>query len=59
LQLRDVDNQGDVQLARRQVRAEEYLTHEKRQIGNFAQAFSHLALVNAADMLAGGHPPAI
>lgn len=41
------------------MRAEEYLTHEKRQIGNFAQAFSHLALVNAADMLAGGHPPAI
>jgi GH15 family glucan-1,4-alpha-glucosidase len=28
--------------------AEEYLTDEKRQIGNFPQAFSHLALVNAA-----------
>jgi GH15 family glucan-1,4-alpha-glucosidase len=39
--------------------AEEYLTREKRQIGNFPQAFSHLALVNAAYMLADGHPPAI
>jgi GH15 family glucan-1,4-alpha-glucosidase len=28
--------------------AEEYLTHERRQIGNFPQAFSHLALVSAA-----------
>jgi GH15 family glucan-1,4-alpha-glucosidase len=28
--------------------AEEYLTDEHRQIGNFPQAFSHLALVNAA-----------
>jgi GH15 family glucan-1,4-alpha-glucosidase len=28
--------------------AEEYLTEEKVQIGNFPQAFSHLALVNAA-----------
>jgi GH15 family glucan-1,4-alpha-glucosidase len=39
--------------------AEEYLTREKRQTGNFPQAFSHLALVNAAYMLADGHPPAI
>lgn len=31
--------------------AEEYLTDEKRQIGNFPQAFSHLALVNAAYQL--------
>ena len=34
--------------------AEEYLTHEKRQIGNFPQAFSHLALVNAAYTLTEG-----
>jgi GH15 family glucan-1,4-alpha-glucosidase len=39
--------------------AEEYLTREKCQIGNFPQAFSHLALVNAAYMLADHHPPAI
>jgi GH15 family glucan-1,4-alpha-glucosidase len=39
--------------------AEEYLTREKRQTGNFPQAFSHLALVNAAYMLADGHPPPI
>jgi GH15 family glucan-1,4-alpha-glucosidase len=31
--------------------AEEYLTDENRQIGNFPQAFSHLALVNAAYQL--------
>ncbi|MDX2092250.1 MAG: glycoside hydrolase family 15 protein [Kofleriaceae bacterium] len=35
--------------------AEEYLTREKRQIGNFPQAFSHLALVNSAYTLAEGH----
>ena len=39
--------------------AEEYLTREKRQIGNFPQAFSHLALVSSAYTLADGHPPAI
>ena len=33
--------------------AEEYLTDEKRQIGNFPQAFSHLALVVAAYQLSG------
>jgi GH15 family glucan-1,4-alpha-glucosidase len=36
--------------------AEEYLTKEKAQIGNFPQAFSHLALVNAAYDLS--EPPA-
>jgi GH15 family glucan-1,4-alpha-glucosidase len=36
--------------------AEEYLTHEKRQIGNFPQAFSHLTLINAAYTLAGSQP---
>jgi GH15 family glucan-1,4-alpha-glucosidase len=33
--------------------AEEYLTDEKRQIGNFPQVFSHLALINAAYQLSG------
>jgi len=36
--------------------AEEYLTREKRQIGNFPQAFSHLALVHAAYLLSDGLP---
>jgi GH15 family glucan-1,4-alpha-glucosidase len=36
--------------------AEEYLTHEKRQIGNFPQAFSHLTLINAAYTLVGTQP---
>jgi GH15 family glucan-1,4-alpha-glucosidase len=36
--------------------AEEYLTHEKRQIGNFPQAFSHLTLINAAYTLSGSQP---
>jgi GH15 family glucan-1,4-alpha-glucosidase len=36
--------------------AEEYLTREKRQIGNFPQAFSHLTLINAAYTLAGSQP---
>ncbi|MFL5322246.1 MAG: glycoside hydrolase family 15 protein, partial [Myxococcaceae bacterium] len=34
--------------------AEEYLPKEKQQIGNFPQAFSHLALVNSAYMLSEG-----
>ncbi len=34
--------------------AEEYDPHAKRQLGNFPQAFSHLALVRSALMLAGG-----
>ncbi|MBN8228408.1 glycoside hydrolase family 15 protein [Corallococcus macrosporus] len=34
--------------------AEEYLPKERRQIGNFPQAFSHLALVNSAYFLDGG-----
>lgn len=28
--------------------SEEYDVHEKRLLGNFPQAFSHIALVNAA-----------
>jgi len=36
--------------------AEEYLTKEKTQIGNFPQAFSHLALVSAAYALADNRP---
>ena len=35
--------------------AEEYDPVEKRQLGNFPQAFSHFALVNTAHMLAGQH----
>ena len=33
--------------------AEEYDPIERRQVGNFPQALSHLALVRAADALAG------
>jgi GH15 family glucan-1,4-alpha-glucosidase len=36
--------------------AEEYDPKEQRQLGNFPQAFSHFALVNAAFMLAKGTP---
>ena len=31
--------------------AEEYDPHSRRQLGNFPQAFSHLALINAAHSL--------
>ncbi len=34
--------------------AEEYDPHERRQLGNFPQAFSHLALINAAHSLSTG-----
>jgi GH15 family glucan-1,4-alpha-glucosidase len=37
--------------------AEEYLVKEQRQIGNFPQAFSHLALVNSAYTLFGDRKP--
>ena len=33
--------------------AEEYDPHGQRQLGNFPQAFSHLALINSAHVLAG------
>jgi GH15 family glucan-1,4-alpha-glucosidase len=36
--------------------AEEYDTKQQRQLGNFPQAFSHFALVNAAFALAEGEP---
>jgi GH15 family glucan-1,4-alpha-glucosidase len=36
--------------------AEEYDTRGKRQLGNFPQAFSHLALVSAAFRLGTGEP---
>jgi GH15 family glucan-1,4-alpha-glucosidase len=38
--------------------AEEYDTTEHRHLGNFPQAFSHLALINSALNLAGHHDPA-
>ena len=34
--------------------AEEYDPHSRRQLGNFPQAFSHLALINAAHSLSTG-----
>lgn len=37
--------------------AEEYDPSAKRQLGNFPQAFSHLALINTARYLAGGKGP--
>ena len=37
--------------------AEEYDPVNKRQLGNFPQAFSHLALINTARNLAGGFGP--
>jgi len=36
--------------------AEEYDTKQRRQLGNFPQAFSHFALVNSAFALAEGEP---
>ena len=36
--------------------AEEYDPADARQLGNFPQAFSHLALINTARNLAGGGP---
>jgi GH15 family glucan-1,4-alpha-glucosidase len=38
--------------------AEEYDTHAKRQVGNFPQAFSHIALVNTAHNLGRAVKPA-
>jgi GH15 family glucan-1,4-alpha-glucosidase len=37
--------------------SEEYDPHAKRQLGNFPQAFSHLALVSTAHFLQHGMPP--
>lgn len=36
--------------------SEEYGTRERRQLGNFPQAFSHVALVNSALILSDQHP---
>ena len=36
--------------------SEEYDPASKRQLGNFPQAFSHVALVNAALLLSDQHP---
>jgi GH15 family glucan-1,4-alpha-glucosidase len=33
--------------------AEEYDPRAKRQLGNFPQAFTHVALVNTANLLSG------
>ena len=38
--------------------AEEYDVAAERQLGNFPQAYSHLALVNSALNLASAHGPA-
>jgi GH15 family glucan-1,4-alpha-glucosidase len=38
--------------------AEEYDTHHRRQVGNFPQAFSHIALVNSAFNLTAAAKPA-
>jgi GH15 family glucan-1,4-alpha-glucosidase len=38
--------------------AEEYDPAERRQLGNFPQAFSHLALINTALNLENAHGPA-
>jgi GH15 family glucan-1,4-alpha-glucosidase len=39
--------------------AEEYEPHERRQQGNFPQAFSHIALINTAFNLTRVHKPAV
>ncbi len=38
--------------------SEEYDTRSQRLVGNFPQAFSHVALVNSANNLSEAHPPA-
>jgi len=38
--------------------AEEYDPHDKRQLGNFPQAFSHVALINTAFNLTRAEKPA-
>jgi GH15 family glucan-1,4-alpha-glucosidase len=38
--------------------AEEYDPREKRQLGNFPQAFSHVALINSANNILNEHGPA-
>ena len=38
--------------------AEEYDPREKRQLGNFPQAFSHVALINTANNILNEHGPA-
>jgi GH15 family glucan-1,4-alpha-glucosidase len=35
--------------------SEEYDPRAKRQLGNFPQAFTHVALINTANLLSGGH----
>jgi GH15 family glucan-1,4-alpha-glucosidase len=39
--------------------AEEYDAAERRQLGNFPQAFSHVMLINTARNLASAHGPAV
>jgi len=38
--------------------SEQYDVHAKRCVGNFPQAFSHVALINTARNLANAHGPA-
>jgi GH15 family glucan-1,4-alpha-glucosidase len=38
--------------------SEEYDVHRRRQVGNFPQAFTHLAVINTASVLDGRHPAA-
>ena len=39
--------------------SEEYDPHERRQLGNFPQAFSHIALLNAAQILSQEEEPEV